>query len=98
MSLNNIAFSDRSGSSDRDAVSNCFSPDDIEVIRKTNRNELKIIFQCPFVNAAITILSAHMHDVLREHKVMQGTSIHEIIDPILKYSAHAGGLRQRLNR
>jgi hypothetical protein len=98
MSLNNIAFTDVSVSSDRGAVASCFCPEDVEDIRKANRELLEIIFQCPYVSAAITILSAGMHDLLREHKVMTGTSIHEIIDPILKYSPHADGLRERLNQ
>jgi hypothetical protein len=97
MSLNNIDFTDVSVSSDRDAVADCFCSESIEDIRKANQELLEIIFQCPYVNAAITILTARMHDALREHKVMNGTSIHEIIDPILKYSPHADGLRARLN-
>lgn len=56
------------------------------------------MFHCPYVTAAITILSARMHGVLREHKLMNGTSIHEVIDPILKYSPYADGLRERLNQ
>jgi hypothetical protein len=98
MSLNNIAFTSVSVSSDRDAVANCFCPEAIEDIRKANRELLDIIFQCRYVNAAITILSTRMHAVLREHKVMNGTSIHEIIDPILKCSPHADGLREKSNR
>lgn len=98
MSLNNIAFTDRSVSSDRDAVANCFRPEDVEDIRKNNRELLEIIFRCPDVRSAISILSARMDGELRQHKVMNGTSIHEIIDPILKHSPHADGLRERLNR
>jgi hypothetical protein len=98
MSLNNIGFTDLSVSSDRDAVADCFRPEAVEDIRKVNRELLEIIFKCPDVRAAISILSARMNDELREHKVMNGTSIHEIIDPILKYSPHADGLRERLNR
>ena len=96
MSFNDIASTDLSVSSDRDAVAECFCPEAVEDIRKVNRELLEIIFQCPYVNAAITILSSHMHDELREHKVMNGASIHKIIDPILKYSPHASGLRARL--
>lgn len=96
MNLNNIDFSDVSVSSDRAVVASCFRPEDVEDIQRANRELLEIIFQCPYVNAAIATLSARMHDVLREHKVMDGTSIHEIIDPILKYSAHADRLRERL--
>jgi len=98
MGLNNIAFTDRSVSSDRDAVADCFRPEAVEDIRKVNRELLENVFQCPCVGAAISILSAHMDNELREHKVMNGTSIHEIIDPILKHSPHADGLRERLNR
>lgn len=98
MSLNNVDFTDVSVSSDRDAVAECFSPEGVEEIRKVNRQLLEIIFQCPYVNAAITILSARMHAVLHEHKVMNGTSIHKLIDPILKYSPHADGLRERSNQ
>jgi hypothetical protein len=98
MSLNNIAFTDVSVSSDGDAVADCFCPKAVEGIRKANRKLLEIIFQCPYVNAAITILSARMHHVLREHKVMDGTSIHKIIDPLLKCSPHADGLREKLKR
>jgi hypothetical protein len=98
MSLNNIAFTDLSVSSDRDAVADCFRPEAVEDIRKVNRELLEIILQCPYVRAAISILSARMDDELRKHKVMNGTSIHEIIDPILKHSPHADGLRERLNR
>ena len=98
MDLNNIAFTDHSVSSDRDAVADCFRPEAVEDIRKVNRELLEIIFQCPYVCAAISILGASMDNELREHKVMTGTSIHEIIDPILKHSPHADGLRERLNR
>jgi hypothetical protein len=98
MRLNDISFTDHSVSSDRDAVADFFPPEAVEDIRKKKRDLLKIIFQCPDVRAAISILSARMNDELREHKVMKGTSIHEIIDPILKYSPHADGLRERLNR
>jgi hypothetical protein len=95
MSLNNIAFTDLSVSSDRNAVAECFLPEEVEDIRRTSREFLEIIFQCPNVSAAITILTACMHDVLRDHKVMNGTAIHEIIDPILQHSPHADGLRER---
>jgi hypothetical protein len=98
MTLNNIDFTDHSVSSDRDAVANCFRPEDIEDIRTANREWLEITFQCPYVCAAISILSARMHDELRERKVMNGTSIHEIIDPILKCSPYADDLREKLNR
>jgi hypothetical protein len=98
MSLNNIAFTDLSVSRDRDAVADCFRPEAVEDIRKNNRESSEIIFQCPYVRAAISVLSARMDNELREHKVMNGTSIHEIIDTILKYSPHADGLRERLNR
>jgi hypothetical protein len=96
MTLNHIDFSDSSVSSDRNAVTDCFLPESVEEIRKENRELLEIIFRCPYVRAAIGILSARMVDKLREHKVMNGTSIHEIIDPILKFSPHADGLRERL--
>jgi hypothetical protein len=98
MNLNNIAFTDHSVSSDRDAVAKCFPPEEVEDIRKEDRGLLEIIFQCPYVRAAISILSARMHDELHEHKVMDGTSIHKIIDPLLKHSPYADGLRERLSR
>lgn len=98
MSLNNIAFTDLSVSSDRNSVADCFRPEAVEDIRKVNRELSEIIFQCPYIRVAISILSARMDDELREHKVMNGTSIHEIIDPVLKHSPHADGLRERLNR
>jgi hypothetical protein len=98
MTLNNMDFTDVSVSSDRDAVADSFCPEEVKDIQRANRELLEIIFQCPYVTAAINILSARMHDVLREHRVMDGASIHGIIDPILKYSPHADGLRERLNR
>ena len=94
MSLNNIAYTDRSVSSDRDAVANCFLRESVEDIRKNNRELLEVIFRCPYVLAAISILCARMDNELREHKLMNGTSIHQIIDPILKHSPHADGLRE----
>jgi hypothetical protein len=94
MRLNNIAFTDLSISSDRNAVADCFLPEDVEDIRRNNRELLEIIVQCPYVLAAICILSVRMDKELREHKVMNGTSIHEIIDPILKHSPYADGLRE----
>jgi hypothetical protein len=98
MTLNNIAFTDNSMSSDRIAVADCFLPDAVEDIRQTNRELLEVYFQCPYVLSAIGILGARMDSELREHKVMNGVSIHEIIDPILTCSPHADGLRERLNR
>jgi hypothetical protein len=98
MTLNNIAFTDQSVSSDRNAVADSFRLEDVENIRQSNRELLVLHFQCPYVLSAINILSARMHDELRQHKVMDGTSIHQIIDPILKYSPYADGLRERLNR
>jgi hypothetical protein len=98
MTLNNIAFTDHSVSSDRNAVADCFPPDAVEEIRQTNRELLEVYFQCPYVLSAIRILSARMDNELREHRVMNGVSIHEIIDPILKCSPHSDGLRERLSR
>jgi hypothetical protein len=92
MVLNNIFFDDNSVSSDRNALSKRLSPKDNDEIRK----DLEHIFQCPCVRAAIAVLSTRMDIELRERKVMSGTSIHEIIDPILKYSPYAAGLRQKL--
>jgi hypothetical protein len=37
VALNNIAFTDESVSSDRKAVANCFAPEEIDDIRKTNK-------------------------------------------------------------
>jgi len=96
MSLNHIAFTDSSVSSDRNAVADYLRPEDVEDIRKEKRELLEIIFRCPYVRAAIGALSARLDDELREHKAMNGNSIHEIIDPILKSSPHADGLRERL--
>jgi hypothetical protein len=76
MRLNNIAFTDLSISSDRNAVADCFLPEDVEDIRRNNRELLEIIFQCSYVLAAISILSVRMDEELRENKVMNGTSIH----------------------
>jgi len=98
MSLNNISFTDSSVSSDRKAVADCFLSEDVEDIRRSNRELLGSIFQCPCVLAAISILSAQMDKELHEHKVINGSSIHEIIDSILKYSPYADGLRERLSR
>jgi hypothetical protein len=98
MTLNNIAFTDDSVSSDRNAVAHCFRPAAVEDIRQANRELLEIYFQCPYVLSAINILSAVMDSELREHRMMNGVSIHEIIDPILIYSPHADGLRERLSR
>jgi hypothetical protein len=98
MGLNNIAFTDLSVSSDRNAVTDCYPPEDVEDIRKDNRALLEMICQCPSVRAAIRVLSESMDNELRKHKVMTGTSIYELIDPILKHSPYANGLRERLNR
>jgi hypothetical protein len=54
MSLNNIAYTDRSVSSDRNAVADCCSPEAVEHIRRTNREILKIIFQCPYKYSEFT--------------------------------------------
>jgi hypothetical protein len=56
MRLNNIAFTDLSISSDRNAVADCFLPEDVEDIRRNNRELLELIFQCPYVLSAISIL------------------------------------------
>jgi hypothetical protein len=93
MTLNNISFTDQSVSSDRHAVADCIRPEALEDVIRQNRELLEVIFQCPWVRAAISILSVRMHDELREHKVMLGSSIHEIIDPILQHSSYADGLR-----
>jgi len=93
MTLNNISFTDQSVSSDRHAVADCIRPETLEDIIRQNRELLEAIFRCPWVGAAISILSVRMHDELREHKVMLGSSIHEIIDPILQHSPYADGLR-----
>jgi hypothetical protein len=94
MTLNNIHFTELSVSCDRKAVADCFRPEDVEDVRQSSREFLEIIFGCPYVRAAINILSSRMDDELRKHKVMSGTSIHEIIDPILKHSPHADGLKE----
>jgi hypothetical protein len=97
MTLNNIAFTDYAVSNDRDAVADCFRPEDVAEIRATNRELLEDMFQCPHILAAISILSARMDVELREHKVMYGPSIHEIIDPILIFSPYADDqLEQKL--
>lgn len=98
MKLRNIECSDQSVSSDREALTSCCRPEALGDIRKANREWLEIVFRCPAVGAAISVLSAHLHDELCEHKMMAGTSIHEIIDPILVGSPHADGLRKKLNR
>ena len=97
MTFNNIAFTDQSVSSDRNAVADCFPSDAVDDIRQTNRELLETYFQCPYVLAAISILSSRLDCELREHKLMNGVSIHEIIDPILKYSLYADRLREKLN-
>jgi hypothetical protein len=98
MALNNIAFTDQSVSSDRHAVADCIRPEALEDAKRQNRELLKAMFQCPRVRAAISVLIVRMHDALREQKLMHGLDIYEIIDPILKHSPHADGLRERLNR
>lgn len=98
MNLFNIAYTELSVSSDRDAVTDCFCPEAIEDIRRANREWLEMVFKCPYVRRAIGILSVCMDAELRKHKRMSGTYIHEIVDPILKYSAHADDLREKLNR
>jgi hypothetical protein len=97
MILNNIAFTDDSVSSDRKAVADCFCSEAVEDIRQKNRELLQLYFQSTYVLIAIGVLSARMDSELREHKVMSGDSIHEIIDPILKYSLYADRLREKLN-
>jgi hypothetical protein len=96
MAVNNIAFSDESVSGDRNAVAECFLADAVEDVRQINRELLEIYFQCSYVRTAIGVLSAHMDEELREHKVMDGASIHKLIDPILKDSPYAYGLREKL--
>jgi hypothetical protein len=96
MVINNIAFDDHSVSSDRQAFAECFRAEAVEDIRQSNRELLELYLQCPCVRAAISILSARMDVELCEHKVMSGTSIHEIIDPILINSPFADGLREKL--
>jgi hypothetical protein len=92
MTLNDIAFTDESVSSDRQAVRDCFRAEHVEDLRRQNREFLELIFQCPYVRAAISILTVRMHDELCEHQLMHGPAIHEIIDPILKCSPFADGL------
>ena len=98
MSLNNIAFTDHSVSSDRDTVADCFRPEDVEDIRQDHRDLLIDMFHCPHVLAAISILSARMDAELREHRTMSGALIHEIIDPILKCSPYADDLAEKLKQ
>jgi hypothetical protein len=97
MSLNSVAFTDYSVSNDRDAVADCFRPEDVEDIRKNNWKLLVDMFQCPHLLAAISVLSARMDVELRKHGAMSGVLIHEIIDPILIHSPYADDLRERLN-
>src|SRR6516225_822005 len=47
MTLNNIAFTDQSVSSDRNAVADSFRLEDVENIRQSNRELLVLHFQCP---------------------------------------------------
>jgi hypothetical protein len=96
MTINNIAFDDLSVSNDRQAFAECFRAEAVEDIRQSKRELLELYFQCPCVRAAISILSARMNVELREHKAMNGIVIHEIIDPILKHSPYADGLRKKL--
>ena len=98
MKLHEIEFTDQSVSSDRNAVAGCIRPAAVEDIRRQNRALLENIFQCPDIGAAICVLSARMDIELREHKVMHGNFIHEIIDPILTHSLYAADLRKKLNR
>lgn len=97
MKLYNIECSDQSVSSDREALASCCRPEAFDDIRKANREWLEIVFQCPAVGAAISVLSTHLHNELCEHKMMAGTSIHEIIDPILVGSPYADVLKTKLN-
>jgi hypothetical protein len=97
MILNDIEFTEQSVSGDRNAVAECFRPEAVEEIRRSNRALLEIILQCPDVRAAIGVLSARMDEELREHKLMHGDSIHGIIDPILKHSPYADDLREKLS-
>jgi hypothetical protein len=98
MKLHDIEFTDQSVSSDRNAVEECIRPEAVEDIRRQNRELLENIFQCPDIGAAICVLSARMDIELREHKVMHGNSIHEIIDPILMHSPYADDLREKFSR
>jgi hypothetical protein len=97
MSLNNVAFTDDSVSIDRNAIAECYRPEAVENIRQDSREWLEVVFRCPYVRAAISILTVRMDDELRDHKIMKGSSIHEIIDPILQDSPYADGLRDKLN-
>jgi hypothetical protein len=96
MVINNIGFDDLSVSSDMQAFAECFRAEAVEDLRQSNRELLELYFQCPFVRAAISILSVQMDVELREQKVMNGADIHEIIDPILVRSPYADGLREKL--
>jgi hypothetical protein len=73
MSLNNIAFTDQSVSSDSNVIAECYRPEAVENIRQDSREWLEVVFCCPYVLSAISILSVRMDDELREHKMMNGT-------------------------
>lgn len=88
LDMNDIAFTDWAVSSDRQAVADCFKAEAIEDIREVNRERLEIVFLCPYVRSTISILGARLDEELRERGMMDGTSIHQIIDPILMHSPH----------
>jgi hypothetical protein len=90
--INNIAFKDHSVSGDRNDLAECFKPEAIEKIRRANWEWLELVFECPHIRAAVDILSARLDEELRMHGRMDGTTIHHIVDPILKLSPHADGL------
>jgi hypothetical protein len=75
MTLNNIAFTDQSVSSDRRAVADCIRPEALEDVRRQNRRLLESIFRCPYVQAAVSILTLRMHNELCDDRVMYGPSI-----------------------
>ena len=86
MTLNNIAFTDHSVSSDRDALAECLKPEAIEETRRVEREWLEVVFQCPYVLMAIRVLAVRLDQELRERGAMDGAIIHQIIDPILARS------------
>jgi hypothetical protein len=97
MTIYNIDFKEESVSSDRNALAECYRPEDLFRVQQHATNYLREVFLCPWVCAAISILSARLHDELQEHRAMSGPAIHKLIDPMLKHSRYADGLRENLS-
>lgn len=97
MTVYNIDYTEESVSGDRAALAECYQLEDLLQVQQNATNYLREVFLCPWVGAAISILSARLHDELQQHRAMSGPAVHELIDPVLKNSEYANGLREKVS-